>query len=187
MVPFWLSTKITIYSTSIRSNSEVLLGGRPLKRTFKETFVGQLFLCYQLYNPFRILRCCHGEKSVFLTLTDFDVTTSHSFMLFCRSNWPYHAPHSNPTRQLKLSAGWNQWRFSVCRSDKACPTGVMATDRERLEQLKKIHGFREPDRGNLDDNSIEWRTGKPDYAKANLAFVLGKTQNHETGTFSGLV
>ena len=77
--------------------------------------------------------------------------------------------------------------FSVCRSDKACPTGVMATDRERLEQLKKIHGFREPDRGNLDDNSIEWRTGKPDYAKANLAFVLGKTQNHETGTFSGLV
>lgn len=184
MVPFWQSLQ-SILPCSIRSNSEVLLGGRPLKRTFKETFVGQLFLCYQLYNPFRILRCCHGEKSVFLTLTDFDVTTSHSFMLFCRSNWPYHiaTPPASWSSVLVGTSGV----FSVCRSDKACPTGVMATDRERLEQLKKIHGFREPDRGNLDDNSIEWRTGKPDYAKANLAFVLGKTQNHETGTFSGLV
>lgn len=63
----------------------------------------------------------------------------------------------------------------------------MATDREQLEQLKKSHGFREPDRGDLDDASIEWRTGKPDYAQANLAFVSGKTQNHQAGSLEEVV
>ena len=50
-----------------------------------------------------------------------------------------------------------------------------------LDQLKDKHDLREPNRGDLEDTSIEWRTGKPDYAKANLAFLKGKTQNHKAG------
>ena len=37
--------------------------------------------------------------------------------------------------------------------------------RADLENLKKKYGFREPDRGDLDDKNILWRSGKPDYAK----------------------
>ena len=50
-----------------------------------------------------------------------------------------------------------------------------------LDKLKDKHNLREPNRGDLDDPSIEWRSGKPDYAKANLAFLKGKTQNHKAG------
>ncbi len=50
-----------------------------------------------------------------------------------------------------------------------------------LKKLKEKHNLREPDRGDLDDTTIEWRFGKPDYAKANLAFLKGKTQNHKAG------
>ena len=53
--------------------------------------------------------------------------------------------------------------------------------REKLEDLKSRYGFREPDRGNLDDPEIDWRMGKPDYTKANYQFLKGKTQNHAEG------
>jgi hypothetical protein len=50
-----------------------------------------------------------------------------------------------------------------------------------LNKLKEKYNLREPERGDLDDTTIEWRSGKPDYAKANLAFLKGKTQNHKAG------
>eukprot|EP00795_Rhopilema_esculentum_P012823 gene12823-3563_t len=50
--------------------------------------------------------------------------------------------------------------------------------RDKLEELKTKYGFREPDRGDLDNDEIEWRSGKPDYTLANYAFLTGKTQNH---------
>ena len=53
--------------------------------------------------------------------------------------------------------------------------------RSKLEDLKNEYGFREPDRGDLDDPSISWRTGKPDYTKANYEYLKGKTQNHMQG------
>ncbi|CAB4022166.1 Hypothetical predicted protein [Paramuricea clavata] len=48
-----------------------------------------------------------------------------------------------------------------------------------LNKLKEKYNLREPERGDLDDTTIVWRSGKPDYAKANLAFLKGKTQNHK--------
>lgn len=59
--------------------------------------------------------------------------------------------------------------------------------REQIETLKSRFGFREPDRGNLEDPLINWRTGKPDYTKANLAFMAGKTQNHSAGSLEEIV
>lgn len=53
--------------------------------------------------------------------------------------------------------------------------------REKLAALKCEYAFREPDRGNLDSPSIEWRQGKPDYTQANYVFLQGKTQNHKGG------
>ena len=47
--------------------------------------------------------------------------------------------------------------------------------RAEIENLKKEYGFREPERGraDLDDPSIRWRTGKPDYTKVRkLEFPL---------------
>ena len=52
---------------------------------------------------------------------------------------------------------------------------------EKLEDLKVRYGFREPERGNLDDPDIVWRFGKPDYTKANYQFLKSKTQNHAEG------
>ena len=52
---------------------------------------------------------------------------------------------------------------------------------EKLLKLMGKFGFREPDRGNLDDPEIKWREGKPNYDRANAAFLEGKTQNHEQG------
>ena len=37
--------------------------------------------------------------------------------------------------------------------------------RAHLENLKKEYGFKEPDRGDLEDPDILWRSGKPDYSK----------------------
>ena len=64
--------------------------------------------------------------------------------------------------------------------DKTPTPNVAST---ALTRLKEEHGLREPDRGDLDDTNIEWRFGKPDYTKANLAFLSGKTQNHNAGMF----
>lgn len=59
--------------------------------------------------------------------------------------------------------------------------------RTKLEDLKKRFKFVEPDRGNLDDASIVWRTEKPDYTRANYQYLKGKTQNHEAGSLEELV
>ena len=53
---------------------------------------------------------------------------------------------------------------------------------EKLDDLKTKFGFREPDRGDLDNPEIEWRVGKPDYTRANYQYLKGKTQNHAAGT-----
>ena len=56
--------------------------------------------------------------------------------------------------------------------------------RLKLEELKNKYGFREPDRGDLEDLTIEWRSGKPDYTRANHEYLKGKTQNHAKGKFN---
>ena len=57
-------------------------------------------------------------------------------------------------------------------------------EREKLEDLIQKFGFREPNRGDLDDPKIKWREGKPNYDRANYAFLAGKTQNHSKGKCS---
>jgi len=59
--------------------------------------------------------------------------------------------------------------------------------RDKLEDLKTRYGFREPDRGDLDDPKIVWRMGKPDYTAANYQFLKGKTQNHPAGSLEETV
>ena len=56
-------------------------------------------------------------------------------------------------------------------------------DKAELKNLVENHGelFRRPDRGNLDDETVEWRYGKPDYTKADLVYFKGKTKNHLPG------
>ena len=53
---------------------------------------------------------------------------------------------------------------------------------EKTKQLQEKYGFEIPDRGDLDDPSIKWRTGKPDYTRANYEYLTGKTQNHKKGS-----
>ena len=43
--------------------------------------------------------------------------------------------------------------------------------RAEIENLKKEYGFQEPERGDLDDPSIRWRTGKPDYTKVRMVKI----------------
>ena len=59
--------------------------------------------------------------------------------------------------------------------------------REKLDDLKAKYGFREPDRGDLDNPEIEWRSGQPDYTRANYQYLKGKTQNHAAGRISEVV
>ena len=54
-------------------------------------------------------------------------------------------------------------------------------DRQKLLELVEKFGFGEPNRGDLDDPGIKWREGKPNYDRANYAFLSGKTQNHPKG------
>ena len=50
----------------------------------------------------------------------------------------------------------------------------MVHARKILDTIQKEHGFLIPDRGNLDDPSILWKEGKPDYTIADLHYLLGK-------------
>jgi len=59
--------------------------------------------------------------------------------------------------------------------------------RAAIEEMKAKYGFREPDRGNLDDPSIKWRKQKPDYTIANWSWMTGKTQNHAKGSLEDVV
>jgi len=60
-------------------------------------------------------------------------------------------------------------------------------NKKELEKLKALHNFKEPDRGDLNDENIQWRTKKPDYTAANLAFFKGRTMNHAAGSLEELV
>ena len=54
--------------------------------------------------------------------------------------------------------------------------------RSELDTLLLETGFSEPDRSAvLNDPDTVWRTSKPDYDRANLAFLKGKSQNHAEG------
>lgn len=44
------------------------------------------------------------------------------------------------------------------------------------------YNFTIPDRGNLDDSSIVWREGKPDYRRVDLLYFQGKSKNHKLGS-----
>jgi hypothetical protein len=57
----------------------------------------------------------------------------------------------------------------------------------KLEDLKTRFGLKEPNRGDLTDEEIQWRTGRPDYTRANYQYLKGKTQNHEVGSLEELV
>ena len=59
--------------------------------------------------------------------------------------------------------------------------------RKLLEAIQKEHGFVVPDRGNLDDPTILWKEGKPDYTIADLHYLLGKTKNHKSGSLEEFV
>ena len=59
--------------------------------------------------------------------------------------------------------------------------------RKQLDEFKNRHGFVEPDRGNLDDPSINWRKGKPVYLKADLEYFKGKSMNHPKGSLAETV
>lgn len=59
--------------------------------------------------------------------------------------------------------------------------------RKILETLQKEHGFVTPNRGNLDDPSIMWKEGKPDYTISDLHYLLGKSKNHKPGSLEEFV
>lgn len=62
-----------------------------------------------------------------------------------------------------------------------------APARARLDRILKEHGIQEPNRGDLDDLAIRWREGKPDYAEANLQYVMGRTKDHKPGSLELVV
>lgn len=64
---------------------------------------------------------------------------------------------------------------------------LLETARAELNRMVKIPGNAEPDRGDLDDDSTEWRCGKPNYTLANLAFLKGKCQAHKNGSLEMIV
>ena len=55
--------------------------------------------------------------------------------------------------------------------------------KELREFLSK--GFIEPNRGNLDEQ--KWKSAKPDYTLANLAYFKGKSKNHKEGSLEKIV
>lgn len=59
--------------------------------------------------------------------------------------------------------------------------------RTELKRVLQCPGNVEPERGHLDDSPIEWRSGKPDYSLANLAFVMGKSKCHAKGSLEMIV
>lgn len=49
-------------------------------------------------------------------------------------------------------------------------------------------GWKEPVRSHMDDPNIKWRFGSaPDYTLANLAYLKGKTKNHNEGSLELIV
>lgn len=74
----------------------------------------------------------------------------------------------------------------------ACPYLAGAKDANHeayAAELKEFldKGELEPDRGDLADESIKWREGRPDYTKANVAFLKGRSMKHQAGSLELLV
>ena len=59
--------------------------------------------------------------------------------------------------------------------------------KNELDTLKKMFDLNEPNRGDLNDPTITWRYKKPDYTKANLEFLKGKSMNHKGGSLEQIV
>lgn len=59
--------------------------------------------------------------------------------------------------------------------------------RKEVNKMLKLPGNNEPNRGDLEISSIEWRKGKPDYTLANLAYLKGKSRSHEKGSLEMIV
>lgn len=59
--------------------------------------------------------------------------------------------------------------------------------RVELNKMLEIPGNNEPVRGSLEDPTVEWRSKKPDYTLANLAFLKGKTKSHAIGSLEMIV
>jgi hypothetical protein len=58
---------------------------------------------------------------------------------------------------------------------------------KELNEIITRYGFIEPNRGDLNDETIKWRHHKPDYTKANLEYFKGKTMNHKADSLEKLV
>ncbi|RHY34220.1 hypothetical protein DYB32_001875 [Aphanomyces invadans] len=65
--------------------------------------------------------------------------------------------------------------------------GLIGQAKDEICTLQTHFGQIVPFRGNLDDPSIQWRIGKPDYALLDLAFLQGKTHNHPQQSLEWMV
>lgn len=59
--------------------------------------------------------------------------------------------------------------------------------RRELNRMLELPENHEPDRGDLDEPTVEWRSGKPDYTLANLAYLKGKSMSHEKDSLEMIV
>lgn len=64
---------------------------------------------------------------------------------------------------------------------------LTALAREEIDQLLKKPGHVEPVRNFLDEPGTDWRQGQPNYSIANLAFLKGKSMNHDQGSLEMIV
>lgn len=64
---------------------------------------------------------------------------------------------------------------------------LLKTAKTELARMVQLPDNIEPERGDLDDPKTEWRSGKPDYTLANLAFLKGKCMSHQKGTLEMIV
>mmetsp|Transcript_19167 Transcript_19167/g.40406 ORF Transcript_19167/g.40406 Transcript_19167/m.40406 type:complete len:405 (+) Transcript_19167:157-1371(+) len=96
---------------------------------------------------------------------------------------PVAAPTTAASRRRSVEASSGRPIFPVHNPTKQDLTHA----RKILEALQTKHGFVTPDRGNLDDPSILWKEGKPDYTIADMVYMLGKTKNHAPGSLEETV
>lgn len=72
-------------------------------------------------------------------------------------------------------------------SDESSKEVLRMLARKELDDLIRSKGEVEPDRGDLGDTTIEWRTKKPNYNLANLAFMMGKCKTHAKSSLEMIV
>jgi len=63
----------------------------------------------------------------------------------------------------------------------------LAVLRQELSSLCQKHGLELPDRGDTSDPEIRWRSGRPDFTRADLAFCRGRTSSHAAGSLARIV